>query len=171
MVFKAAFISQLLKKPYIDPTDVKSYTDLSRTCWCCRNYLKGSAAYRLLRPDFYQSDSQRTGLIIQRDGSAQSAMWNLWAIDSSDLAILTLTLLDLSAAFDTVDYAMLLRRHDVSYGLGGAVFSLFESYLEGRTQFVRCGSKRSRFTRVGYNKDRFMVWSCFFYTRQIYYDR
>ena len=70
----------------------------------------------------------------------------LRAIDSGNLAILTL--LDLSAAFDTVDHATLLHRLDVSYGFGGAVFSWFESYLDGRTQFVGCGTKRSRPTRV-----------------------
>jgi hypothetical protein len=60
----------------------------------------------------------------------------LRAIDSGDLAILML--LDLSVAFDTVDHATLLRRLDVSYSLGGTVFSWFTSYLDGRTQFVRC---------------------------------
>ena len=50
-----------------------------------------------------------------------------------------LTLLDLSAAFDTVDHATLLRRLSVSYGLGGAVIDWFTSYLGGRTQYVRCG--------------------------------
>ena len=42
-----------------------------------------------------------------------------------------LTLLDLSAAFDTVDNQIL--------GLGGVVLSWFRSYLDGRTQYVHCG--------------------------------
>ena len=61
----------------------------------------------------------------------------LLALDKGDIAMLTL--LDLSAAFDTVDHAILLRRLEVSYGLGGAVLSWFRSYLDGRTQFFRCG--------------------------------
>ena len=65
----------------------------------------------------------------------------LLAVDRGDLAVLTL--LDLSAAFDTVDPAILLRRLDVSYGLGGSVHCWFSSYLSGRTQHVRCGSTRS----------------------------
>jgi len=50
-------------------------------------------------------------------------------LTSLDLDILTL--LDSSAAFDTVDHATLLRRLDASYGPGGAVCSWFESYLDG----------------------------------------
>ena len=65
----------------------------------------------------------------------------LRALDTGNLAVLTL--LDLSAAFDTVDHATLLRRLSVTYGLDGAVLSWFRSYLSGRTQFVRCGSSKS----------------------------
>ena len=63
----------------------------------------------------------------------------LSAVDSSDLAVLTL--LDLSAAFDTVDHDTLLRRLSASYGLGGAVTDWFTStlYFDCRTQYIRCG--------------------------------
>ena len=50
----------------------------------------------------------------------------------------------MSAAFDTVDHATLLRRLDVSFGLGGSAINWFASYLSGRTQFVRCGRNRSK---------------------------
>ena len=65
----------------------------------------------------------------------------LRAFDTGNLAVLTL--LDLSAAFDTVDHATLLRRLSVTYGLDSAVMSWFLYYLSGRTQFVRCGSSKS----------------------------
>ena len=55
----------------------------------------------------------------------------LRAVDSRDLGLLTL--LDLSAAFDTVDIDTLLRRLHTSYGIGGCVHGWFASYLNRRT--------------------------------------
>jgi len=54
----------------------------------------------------------------------------LRAIDSGDLAVVTL--LDPSAAFDTVDHSTLLCRLRTSYGFGDSVFAWFASYLNGR---------------------------------------
>ena len=53
------------------------------------------------------------------------------ATDWGDLAVLNL--LDLSAAFDTVDHATLLRRLETLYGLGGSVISWLRFYPDGRT--------------------------------------
>jgi len=54
-----------------------------------------------------------------------------------------LTLLDLSAALDTVDHSILLRRLETSYGLQGCVLKWFSSYVDRRTHFVRCGALTS----------------------------
>ena len=63
------------------------------------------------------------------------------ALDDGDLAMLML--LDLSSAFDTVDHDILLRRLEISYGLGGSVLRWFSSYLVGRRHFVGSGSTSS----------------------------
>jgi len=70
----------------------------------------------------------------------------LLALDRGDFA--ALVLLDLSAAFDTVDHATLLRRLELSYGIRGTALSWFKSYLSERTQFIRSGSTTSRPTVV-----------------------
>ena len=54
-----------------------------------------------------------------------------------------LVLLDLSAAFDTVDYNILLRRLATSFGVTGDALRWFDSYLSGRTQRVIVDGKLS----------------------------
>ena len=65
----------------------------------------------------------------------------LLALDAGNLAVLTL--LDLSAAFDSVDHDILLHRLQRLYGLGGVVLGWFRSYSNGRTQYVRSSTTSS----------------------------
>ena len=48
-------------------------------------------------------------------------------------------ILDLSAAFDTVDHEILCRRLQTTFEMSGPVIDEFQSYLQGRTQHVRRG--------------------------------
>jgi len=56
------------------------------------------------------------------------------ALECGDVA--ALALLDLSAAFDTVDHCILLRHVCVSYDISGAALSWISSYLTDRQQYV-----------------------------------
>ncbi len=66
----------------------------------------------------------------------------LIAADSGYLSILVL--LDLSAAFDTVDHAVLLTRLETVFGVTDTVLNWFKSYLSDRRQFVSLGGCRSK---------------------------
>jgi len=59
-----------------------------------------------------------------------------------------LILLDLTAAFDTVDHNILLQRLQQTFGIDGNMHRWFRSYLVGRTQYVRRGALRSFITRL-----------------------
>ena len=50
-----------------------------------------------------------------------------------------LVLLDLSAAFDTVNHEILLRRLETTFGITGTALQWFSSYLGNRSQRVAFG--------------------------------
>ena len=58
----------------------------------------------------------------------------LTASDSGSISILTL--LDLSAAFDTIDHSILLTRLESTFCICDLALSLFRSYLQDRTQVI-----------------------------------
>ena len=58
----------------------------------------------------------------------------LTAMDRGQITLLGM--FDLSAAFDTVDHAILLKRLDVSFGIRGNALIWFASYLSWRSQQV-----------------------------------
>jgi len=65
-------------------------------------------------------------------------------IDAADGPKITLlSLLDMSAAFDTVDHAILLRRLELSYSIGGTAHQWLTSFLSDRTQVVAFAGQKS----------------------------
>ena len=65
----------------------------------------------------------------------------LMAADSGQVS--ALCLLDLSAAFDTVDHDLLMRRLERQYRLRGVMLQWVSSYLSGRTFQVLHGGSTS----------------------------
>ena len=144
-VFKSAYITPLLKKPDLDPADVKSYRPISNLSVISK-LLERLVARQLL--DYLVTagllpDLQSAYRVHHSTETAVLKVLSdiLRAVDKGDLAVLTL--LDLSAAFDTVDHETLLRRLEISYGIDGSVLGWLRSYLDDRKQSVRCGSSTS----------------------------
>ena len=78
--------------------------------------------------------------------STESALLNIQndiLLNMAKGSVTALTLLDLSAALDTIDHTILLDRLNVYYGISELVLGWFKSYLSGRTHSVKVGSTLS----------------------------
>ena len=71
----------------------------------------------------------------------------LRAVDNNDFVVLLL--LDLSAAFDTVDRSILLSRLALRFDVNGQVIAWIESYLKDREQFVQIENTKSSIRQCG----------------------
>ena len=70
-------------------------------------------------------------------------------IDAADTQKVTLLgLLDMSAAFDTVDHKILLERLEVSFGVKGQALAWLSSFLMNRTQVVAFDGNKSTSRRL-----------------------
>ncbi|XP_072041364.1 uncharacterized protein [Amphiura filiformis] len=106
---------------------------------CClaqvQDYFASNNLYAKAQSAYRSNHSTETALLrVQND--------ILQELDSNQEAVLVL--LDLSAAFDTIDHEILLQRLEKRYGIGGVALSWFRSYLANRTQSVVIGDSESR---------------------------
>ena len=134
----------------MDPSDVRSYRTISNLSVMSKllerlvakqqvEYLSSSGLLPALQSAYRAHHSTETAVLKVLSDI-------LKAIDAGNLAVLAI--LDLSAAFDTVDHATLLQRLKTSYGVDGTVLKWISSYLNDRSQFVRCGASKSTRRRV-----------------------
>ena len=72
--------------------------------------------------------------------------------DAADTSMVTvLMMLDLSAAFDTVDHQILILRLNRSLGIGRTALSWLKSFLTDSTQTVTLAGKQSMPTNIHYD--------------------
>jgi len=125
----------LIKKPDLDPAEVKNYQPISNLTVLSK-LLEKLVARQLID---YLSDNNllpdrqyvyRAFRSITETDIAGLLSDIMLALDAGDIA--ALALLDLSAVFDTVDHTILLQRLQTSFGLSDAVLSWFHSYLDQR---------------------------------------
>ena len=77
---------------------------------------------------------------------------------------IALVLLDLSAAFDTIDHSTLLSCLHIWFGLGGSVLKWFTSYLTDLCQSIKNGSTLSDVCKLLFGVPKVLSWalSCFY---------
>ncbi len=83
--------------------------------------------------------------------STETALIRVTKLLSSDRdCISPLVLLDLNAAFDTIDHNILLNRLENDVGIRGSALAWFKSYLSDRHQFVAVNEEVSYQSQVQY---------------------
>ena len=142
--FKEALIVPLLKKLGLELIE-KNYRPVSNLQFISKlceraagnqlvGHVKGGGLYEVVQSAYRDGHSTETALLkVQND--------ILNAMDNQQVTLLVL--LDLSAAFDTVDHTILLKRLEVMYGISGTALKWFESYLTKRTQVVNINGTKS----------------------------
>lgn len=143
---KTAIIRPLLKKPTLDPDVFANYRPISNLPFLSKvlekvvaihlqEHLKHNNLFEKFQSGFRSAHSTETALLRVTNDLRMAA-------DNGSPSLLVL--LDLSAAFDTVDHGILLNRLHQTIGLTDTALNWFKSYLTGRTEYISLGSTRSR---------------------------
>lgn len=147
---RQAIVFPRLKKVGADPADGSNYRPVSNLTFMskiverlvCRQLTTFLDRHKLL-PDLQSA--------YRKQHSTETAVLKIISdiLQAADKGKVTLLgLLDMSAAFDTVDHAILISRLEVSFGLRGTVLSWIQSFITGRTQAVHVGDDRSTVSDV-----------------------
>ena len=139
--FKQAHVTPILKKSSLDKEILKNYTPVSNLNFISK-ILERVVAVQL------QTHLDEAGLMTafqsayRKHHSTESALLNIHDIllNMAKESVTALTLLDLSAAFDTIDHTILLDRLNVHYGISELALGWFKSYLSRRTHLVKVGN-------------------------------
>ncbi len=136
---KHAIIHPLLKKPNLDPTVLSNCRPVSTLSFMSKilekivfhqlqSFLNGNKIFEAFQSGFRKYHSTETALV--------KVLNDILLIAGKSMV---LVLLDLSAAFDTVDHAVLISRLEHCAGIRGNALKWFQSYLYNRSFSVNIG--------------------------------
>ena len=162
-------MTPLLKKQGLDRNILRNYRPVSNLPFLSKiilsqlqthlkenNFLEeNQSAYRKYRSTETALLDVTSSLLDQADGGQVSA----------------LTLLDLSAAFDTLDHSILLRKLETTFGICGMALKWFDSYIRERFQSVVINGLPSKPALLQYSvpRDQCLALFCLLCTRSQYH--
>ena len=143
--FKTSYVTPFLKKPNLDCGDTSSYRPISNLS------VISKLLERLILVRITKHLDNNKFLPINQSAyrqyhSTDAAVLKVFSdvLEAADQGKLTLLiLLDLSAAFDTVDHDILCRRLQSSFGFDGPALNWLRSYLNGRECQIKIGDTTS----------------------------
>uniref|UniRef100_A0A8C6VRF7 Reverse transcriptase domain-containing protein n=1 Tax=Nothobranchius furzeri TaxID=105023 RepID=A0A8C6VRF7_NOTFU len=145
--FKKAVVQPLLKKPGLDQNDYASFRPISKLPFLSKvieKMVHAQLSHNLLEHsllDHFQSAFRPN----HSTESAHICVLNDILTETDAGSFVLLLLLDLSAAFDTVDHNILLTRLKSFVGVTGTALNWFHSYLSDRSFSIHIGDSSSPF--------------------------
>jgi len=134
---KSALVRPLLKKPSLDKNDLKNYRPVSNLTYLSK--LIERAILNQLSPHLNKnkcfSNFQSAYRQYHSTETALCRIYNDLLINTQNSSVSLLILLDLSAAFDTIDFDLLIKDLKDS-GIEGNALNLLITYLKERFQKV-----------------------------------
>ena len=135
---KHANVTPVPKKANIDQDNMNSYRPISNlpfvsklferyVAHCLLDHMTANNLLEIYQPAYKSHHSTETALVLVQNGI-------IGALDRRYGIILVL--LDMSAAFDTVNHEILLSRLEHPYGMAGSVLAWMRSYVANRSQCV-----------------------------------
>lgn len=139
--FKTALVSPLLKKPSLDPDTLKNFRPVSNLPFLSK-VLERIVLKQLLHHFSLNHLEGKFQSAYKSNHSTETALLRVTSdilngADNGDVSLLAL--LDLSAAFDTIDHSILLERLETSFGIQSTPLLWLNSYLSERAHQVKIG--------------------------------
>jgi hypothetical protein len=136
--FKHAVVKPLLKKAGLDCNVLSNFRPVSNLPFLSKvlektvlkqlqKHLHDNSLVDVFQSAYRKDHSTETAVLSVLDGL-------FGRLDERLVSLMAL--LDLSAAFDTLDHSILLRRLELTFGLRGVVLAWFASYVHDRYQCV-----------------------------------
>ena len=147
---KMATVHPLLKKPTLDSNELSSFRPISNLSFVSKT-LERLVNRRLTEHTDKQHLLPDTQSAYRQHYSTETALAKMHndiviAIDRGNVG--ALVLLDLSAAFDTVDHSILIDILRHRFGIVGNALNWMMSYLDNRSQQISIGPKLSTITEL-----------------------
>ena len=140
--FKKAVVTPLLKKQSLPKDELKNYRPVSGLCFISKlvEWVVASQVKCHLEANNLGNSFQSAYKSGHSTETALMSIKNDIHMSLSRGMLTALVLLDLSAAFDTIDHDGLINCLTSWFGFSGKKLNWFASYISGRSQLVKIGT-------------------------------